>query len=164
MRKEHLVVGLLMLAVVGLLTGCGGAEAADAEAATEVPVVDQAADNKVVAEAVIEPDRSGELNFDAAGDVVEVLVEEGDTVSEGDVLAHLETTDLERAVAQAELDPEKRRELYFQAQAKIYEDAPVVPLVHTEVRIAQRKEVDGYVLHPSSLVRLRKAYLGTGAK
>ncbi len=35
---------------------------------------------------------------------------------------------------------------------------PVVPLVHTKVRIAQREEVKGYFLHPSAQVRLRKAY------
>ena len=59
--------------------------------------------DKVVAEAVIEPDRWGELDFDIAGDVVEVLVQEDDMVAGGDLLARLETTDLERAVAQAEL-------------------------------------------------------------
>ncbi len=119
MRKEHLVVGLLLLAAVGLLTGCGGGEAAEAEAATDVPVVDQAADNQVVAEAVIEPDRWGELGFDAAGDVVEVLVEEGDVVSEGDVLAHLETTDLERAVVQAELDLSQAQVRLSQAELRL---------------------------------------------
>ncbi|MCP4543184.1 MAG: HlyD family efflux transporter periplasmic adaptor subunit [Chloroflexi bacterium] len=119
MNKKHLVVGLLMLATIALLTGCGGGETADAEAATEVPVVNQTADNKVVAEAVIEPDRWGELNFDAAGDVVEVLVEEGDTVSEGDVLAHLETTDLERAVIQAELDLSQAELRLSQAELRL---------------------------------------------
>ncbi|MCP4589112.1 MAG: biotin/lipoyl-binding protein, partial [bacterium] len=50
-----------------------------------------------------EPDRWSELRFDIGGDVVEVLVQEGDVVAEGDLLARLETTDIERAVAQAEL-------------------------------------------------------------
>jgi HlyD family secretion protein len=108
-----------MLAAVGLLTGCGGAEAAGAEAATQVPVVNQTTDNKVVAEAIIEPDRWGELHFDAAGDVVEVLVEEGDTVSAGDVLAHLETTDLERAVVQAELDLSQAKLRLSQAELRL---------------------------------------------
>ena len=119
MKKEHLVVGLLMLAAVGLLTGCGGAEAAEAEAATEVPVVSEASDNKVVAEAVIEPDRWGELHFDASGDVVEVSAEEGDTVSESDVLAHLETTDLERAVVQAELNLNQAQLRLSQAELRL---------------------------------------------
>jgi len=104
MQKRWTLVRLLMLVSVGLLTGCGGTEAAEAVAADEVPVVAPDDDGKVVAEASIEPDRWSELHFDAGGDVVEVLVEEGDTVSEGDVLARLETEGLERAVVQAELD------------------------------------------------------------
>jgi len=93
-----------MLATVGLLAGCGGAAATETVAADEVPVVSQEGDGKVVAEAVIEPARWSELRFDAAGTVTEVLVQEGDVVAEGEVLARLETTDLERAVAQAELN------------------------------------------------------------
>jgi HlyD family secretion protein len=118
-RKEHIVVGLLMLATVGMLAGCGGGEATEAEAATEVPVTSTASDNKVVAEAVIEPDRWGELHFDAAGDVVGVSVQEGDTVSEGDVLARLETTDLERAVTQAELDLNQAQLRLSQAELRL---------------------------------------------
>ena len=105
MRERQVLMGLLALATVGLLlfTGCGGTEATETVPADEVPVVASGADGKVVAEAVIEPARWSELRFDVVGDVAEVLVQEGDVVSEGDLLARLETTDLERAVAQAEL-------------------------------------------------------------
>jgi HlyD family secretion protein len=99
-----MLVGLLVLVIVGLVAGCGGAEATETVPADEMPVVSQEAEGKVVAEAVIEPARWSELRFDAAGDIAEVLVQEGDVVSEGDLLARLETSDLERAVAQAELD------------------------------------------------------------
>ena len=98
------LVGLLVLATVGLLAGCGGAETTGTVPADEVPVVASGAEGKVVAEAVIEPERWNELHFDATGDVVEVLVEQGDAVSKDDLLARLETDDLERAVTQAELD------------------------------------------------------------
>ncbi|PHS05518.1 MAG: ABC transporter substrate-binding protein [Blastopirellula sp.] len=57
--------------------------------------------------------------------------------------------------AKSELDVEKRKQLYLKAQESIFRDAPVLPLVHTKVRIAQRKELSGYKLHPSSMVRLR---------
>lgn len=50
----------------------------------------------------IEPERQVELAFKSAGRVAEVLVEEGDTVTAGQILARLETTDLELALAQAE--------------------------------------------------------------
>ncbi len=56
---------------------------------------------------------------------------------------------------QREMDQEKRETLYHQAQEIIFRDAPVIPLVHTNVRIVLRKELKGYKLHPTSLVRLR---------
>ena len=52
--------------------------------------------------------------------------------------------------------------MYLAAQQLIYDDAPTVPLVHTKVRIAQRSELKGYLLHPSSMVRLRRAYFEVG--
>jgi HlyD family secretion protein len=102
MHKKQLLIGMLTLIIVGSLVGCGGTEATETVPADEVPVVSQVAGG-VVAEAVIEPARWGELRFDVGGDVVEVEVQEGDVVSAGDLLARLETTKLERAVAQAEL-------------------------------------------------------------
>ncbi len=59
--------------------------------------------------------------------------------------------------AQRELDPAVRKRLYFEAQEIIFDDAPVVPLVHTDQRVALRAEVQGYKIHPSTLVRLRLA-------
>ncbi|MCO6456173.1 MAG: ABC transporter substrate-binding protein [Pirellulaceae bacterium] len=66
--------------------------------------------------------------------------------------------------AQRETDRGRREQLYRQAQQRIFDDAPIVPLVHTDVRIAQRAEVQGYYLHPSSLVRLRQASIGSGTR
>ncbi len=61
--------------------------------------------------------------------------------------------------ARSELDEAKRNELYRQAQQLAFSEAPVIPLVHTNVQIALRDQVEGYKLHPSSLVRLRGAKL-----
>ena len=109
---------LLVLATIILLAGCGGAGATETMPADEVPVVSQET-GKVVAEAVIEPDRWSELRFDIGGDVAEVLVQEGDVVSEGDLLARLETSDLERAVAQAELGLSQAQVGLSQAQLRL---------------------------------------------
>jgi len=109
---------LLVLATIILLAGCGGAGATETMPADEVPVVFQEA-GKVVAEAVIEPDRWSELRFDIEGDVAELLVQEGDVVSEGDLLARLETSDLERAVAQAELGLSQAQVDLSQAQLRL---------------------------------------------
>lgn len=57
-----------------------------------------------------------------------------------------------------ELDPAKRLPLYLKVQELTLQDVPVVPLVHTPIRVAQRDTLKGYKLHPSGLVRLRLAY------
>jgi HlyD family secretion protein len=101
MKKKRVLVGLLALTSVAVLTGCGGS--AEAAQETELPVVAQEADNKVVAEGIIEPARSSELSFEMGGDVITVLISEGDTVAEGDLLIQLETEDLSRALSRAEL-------------------------------------------------------------
>jgi HlyD family secretion protein len=119
MTKKLLLTGLLMLATAGFLAGCGGTEATETVSADDVPVVASDTDGKVVAEAVIEPDRWSELRFDVAGEVTELLVQEGDVVAEGDLLARMETTDLERAVAQAELSLGQARVRLNQAQLRL---------------------------------------------
>jgi multidrug resistance efflux pump len=120
MRKRHILAGsLLVLATVGLLAGCGGAAATETVSTDEVPVVISDASGKVVAEAVIEPDRWSELHFDVGGNVAEVPAQEGDAVAEGDLLARLEATDLERAVAQADLNLNQARVRLGQAQLKL---------------------------------------------
>ena len=49
------------------------------------------------------PEKQTTLSFKSAGRVAQVLVSEGDFVSAGEVLARLETADLEYAITQAEL-------------------------------------------------------------
>jgi HlyD family secretion protein len=118
MKRQVCFTGMLVLTFLALLTGCGGGEEAETVPAEDVPVVSQEI-GKVVAEAVIEPARWGELRFEIEGDVTEVLVQEGDTVAAGDVLARLETVDLERAVAQAELSLHQAEVRLSQAQLKL---------------------------------------------
>ncbi len=57
----------------------------------------------VSATGMIEPDRRLPMVFGATGTVAEVLVEEGQAVRAGDVLARLETQDYEFALREAEL-------------------------------------------------------------
>lgn len=57
-----------------------------------------------------------------------------------------------------ELDPAKRLPLYLKVQELTLQDVPVVPLVHTPIRVAQRDTFKGYKLHPTGLVRLRLSY------
>jgi HlyD family secretion protein len=103
MKKRRTLAGLIALAAAVLLAGCGGAGGAETVAPEDVPVVAGDADGKIVAEGTIVPARSSELTLHAAGDVVAVLVQEGDAVKASDPLIRLETTDLERAMAQADI-------------------------------------------------------------
>ena len=61
--------------------------------------------------------------------------------------------------AKTELDRTKREALYREAQQIIFDDAPMVPLVHTDLTVAQRAELKGFRLHPTAMVYLRNAYL-----
>ncbi|MGD2165557.1 MAG: HlyD family efflux transporter periplasmic adaptor subunit [Anaerolineae bacterium] len=93
---------LILIAGV-LLTGCTAPVGVGESAPTdEVPVVSQD-DSNVVAEAVIEPARWSELRFVPGGKVVEVTVDEGDSVAEGDLLVRFDATDAELTVREAEL-------------------------------------------------------------
>ena len=59
---------------------------------------------------------------------------------------------------QREMDPDRRLEIYRQAQRLVQADLPVVPLAHTRLRAAMRRGLAGYRLHPTGLVRLGNAY------
>jgi HlyD family secretion protein len=103
MRKREVVGLMLMLALAMVLVGCAGVGALGEPAPTEeVPVVSQEV-NKVIAEAVIEPARWSELRFSPGGEVAELMVEEGDAVSEGDLLVRFDATDAALEVREAEV-------------------------------------------------------------
>lgn len=64
---------------------------------------------------------------------------------------------------QREMDHDKRLKIYHEAQQLVVEEIPVVPLVHTRLRAAHVKELKGYYLHPTGLVRLWGVDLEAGA-
>ena len=86
MKKKTLFVLTLTLLAVLVLSACGSAPQPTATAAPEVELVDA---GEVIAEGRLEPARATNLTFQARGVVAEVLVQAGDAVSEGDVLARL---------------------------------------------------------------------------
>ena len=61
--------------------------------------------------------------------------------------------------AQRELDETKRAAMYRQVQQLAFDDVPTIPLAHTDLQIAERESLQGYKLHPSSLTRMRHAWL-----
>jgi len=97
------LAGLLMLATVGLLVGCAGSAAADTGTTDDVPAVAQD-DSAVVAEAVIEPARWGDLSFDTSGEVTEVLVAPGEKVAADALLVRLDSRELALSLQGAQQD------------------------------------------------------------
>jgi multidrug efflux pump subunit AcrA (membrane-fusion protein) len=138
----------LFLIVAGLLlAACGGAPAASGAetASTEVPVVKS--DLGIVAEGRLVPSESVELAFVSSGQVAEVLVEEGQVVQAGQVLARLSNREqLESNVAAAELElAASRQELLTAQQAleTLNEDLPDAQTAALQTVTEAREQVRG---------------------
>ncbi len=103
MKKNPAII--LVIALAGLaLAACTLANpAASQPTPTVVPVA--IAEGSIVVEGRLAPRDSVELAFDTAGEVAEVLVEEGDVVKAGDVLARLGNREaLESSIAATRLE------------------------------------------------------------
>ncbi|WP_017186642.1 ABC transporter substrate-binding protein [Alkalibacillus haloalkaliphilus] len=61
--------------------------------------------------------------------------------------------------AKRAVDQDERAELYQEAQAIIYEDSPMIPLVHSEPVLASLSNVQNYVPHPSTSESLAEVEL-----
>ncbi|MFZ5918967.1 MAG: HlyD family secretion protein [Chloroflexota bacterium] len=104
MNVSRLSLGLMGLAMVGLLAACNGTAAAETLSPDQVPVVPRSTDSAVVAEAVLEPARWSELSFESAGQVTEVQVSVGQRVSAGTLLLRLDTAELQLSLESARQD------------------------------------------------------------
>lgn len=92
-----------MTLAVFLISCNSGNQNASSASSTEVPVVK--AEQGIVAEGRIVPNKSVDLSFQVTGKVIEVLVNEGDNVKTGDVLARLgDREQVEAEVARAEVE------------------------------------------------------------
>lgn len=127
MKKSNLVfivVGLVMFGIA--LTACQSRGASGEGTPTAVPVA--IADTGIVVDGRVVPQESVSLAFDSTGEVSEVLVEEGDVVSVGDVLARLGNREpLEAAVSSAKLElASAQQELLTANDAvdQLYRDLP----------------------------------------
>lgn len=65
---------------------------------------------------------------------------------------------------QREMNLEKRLPLYLEAQQIAVREVPTVPLAHMQLRAAFAKQLSGFHLHPTGLVRLHKAKLTAEAQ
>ncbi len=144
--KRLVIISMLILAGL-LLSACGGSGEEAAES-TPIPVVK--AETAIVAEGRIEPVRFADIAFNANGTVSEVLVSEGEQVTEGQVIARLENSEAKQAeVANAE-------EAFLQAQ-QAFDSAEATALGKlAEANEAARKaqyEFDNFDI-PSDLIKM----------
>ena len=100
--KRWLLIGLAATVVIGGYYGYMTYVAPKEDTTSQVEEVDLELEQVIWASGTVAPARWADLGFEMGGRVVQVMVEEGDTVSEGQLLAQLDTTDLEEAVSQAE--------------------------------------------------------------
>jgi HlyD family secretion protein len=105
MNTRSIVIGIVAVIVVGGLAFAGYNSVLAPARPTPVPTPSSARavlPDLVSAEAQVVPIREARLASRTGGRIAELLVKEGDQVKSGQVLAKLETRDLENAVAQAE--------------------------------------------------------------
>jgi multidrug resistance efflux pump len=114
--KMHKIL-LFLLAGSFALTACGGVTNPSAAQATATPVPVALADQGVVVDGRLVPRETVELAFDSGGEVAEVLVEKGDLVQAGDVIARLSGREpLESNLANANLELASAQQELINAQ------------------------------------------------
>jgi len=125
---------VLLLAISLLATACS---ASGSQAATPEVIPTVIADKTIVAEGKIEPLHFAEIAFNASGVVSEVLVQEGQTVQKGDVLARLGNSESYKAdVARAEEALILAQRAFDTSQSTVLKD---LGLAYETVRQAQIK-------------------------
>lgn len=107
MKRQAVLVILLLLAIS--LSACGGSLTPTPKPLPTLPAIKVS--NKVVAEGKVVPVKGAALSFQVAGTLAEILVNVGERVEAGAVIARLDTKSLELQLAQAEA-------AYAAAQAK----------------------------------------------
>lgn len=100
--KRILWILFSLSAILLLIVGCSPTPAATPIPAISLDVSDDADANLVKASAVVQPAQESRLSFVISGMVTDVTVTEGDQVEVGQVLAMLDTTDLEYNITVAE--------------------------------------------------------------
>jgi len=146
---KHIFVLCLVIFAGLLLSACGsGVEAA--AASTPIPTV--LADDTIVAEGRLEPIHYVDIAFNANGTVSEVLVSEGEQVSEGQVVARLENSEAKQAEAA------NAEEAFLQAQQAfdIAEAAALGKLAEANEAVRETQyDMDNFTV-PSNLREMGK--------
>lgn len=136
---------LAVLAVLNAACTDGREATAAADAPRPVrtaPVVAQAASSSVHAVGVLAPANEARLAFKIGGVIARIDVDEGDAVRAGDVLAVLDQTEIEAAVARAQQVAEKAERDLARARALHAEDVATLEEVENLTTAAEVARAD----------------------
>jgi HlyD family secretion protein len=133
MNKNHPIRRFLLPSVVGglLLAACAR-PGAPSDAATQRTARLETGTLVATVNATgnIEPEAEIRLSFQQAGTVAEVFFESGQAVKKGDIIAKLDTVDLELALAQAQASLEQAKNALLQAKTAV-ENAKAQEIIAT---------------------------------
>jgi multidrug resistance efflux pump len=135
---------MLMLCSMLLLAACGNPFATTAQVTPALSATSAAvqAGDQITVDGRVVPVRSADLIFVATGVVSDVLVREGDVVEAGAVLARLDDTQQQAAVAQAEANVMRAEAALLQLEARPYaEDIAAAEAARAEA-IANRTRAE----------------------
>jgi multidrug resistance efflux pump len=129
MRKASLYLTIIALFGIGLtLAACQAAGLSGSGDGTPTAVPVAVADTGIVVDGRLVPRETVAIAFNSSGEVAEVLIEEGDTVKTGDVLARLGNREpLEASVASSRLELAAAQQELLTAQDardQLYRDLP----------------------------------------
>jgi RND family efflux transporter MFP subunit len=124
-KRRKIIITIICLVVIGIVLGIVFTRGAGQESAlTTVNVTRGDVVKTVLVDGSLEMPDKAYLSFGVTGTVEEVLVEEGNNVTEGQVLARLDAPSLESSVEMAELQVEIAEEQVKAARAQ-YEIAQI---------------------------------------
>jgi peptide/nickel transport system substrate-binding protein len=88
------------------------------------------------------------------------LLDQDNISAAGNNLSRFRSDELHKLLiaGQKEMDKEKRLKIYSDAQHLILREVPVVPLAHTQIRTAHVRDLAGFQLHTTAMVRFRNAH------
>lgn len=141
--KRILILSWFILSMF-VLSACGGTATVAQETSDGLAVV--SIENTIIAEGRLEPIHFTDVAFSAGGVVEEVLVAEGDSLAAGDLIAHLENTE----VLQAEVS---------RAETAVLQE---VAAAYEALRVAQQR-VDNYSI-PSKFAGMTPAEAAAAMK
>lgn len=113
-KSPRAIAGLLLVMLAFGLNGCGDAPKAEAQSELPIPVrvaraLPAPEADAVTAYGTVRPDSEARLSFKIGGLIRNIAVDQGDRVTKGQILAQLDTREIDSHAARAALAVEKAR-------------------------------------------------------